>query len=826
MRFQTKILLLSTSGIALTGLAIAATVLYQEKKLDAQVTAELDIQGQSECAKIAKDVYLMLRVQDQNIKKRVRSDLAVATDLLKQTGGVTLSKDTITWNAIDQLSRQAQSVTLPKMLLGNQWLGQNRDSSAESPLVDKLQSLVGSTCTIFQRMNSSGDMLRVCTNVKAADGTRAIGTFIPATNPDGSPNPVVRAVMRGETYVGRAFVVNAWYLTAYEPIYDEQRQIIGALYVGVKQEDVPELRQGIMDVVVGKTGYVYILGGSGAEKGHYIISQKGQRDGENIWDAKDADGNLFIQSIVGKAMITKNGECAFQRYPWRNQGEERARWKVAAVTYFEPWDWVIGVGAYEDDFHEARSRVTGTIRQMIVYSCLCALGAFVVCGGASLIVSRRITEPLVDTVTTMEAVAAGDYAQRLNVASKDEIGRMGAAINATLDSLITPLSDAAGYIDRISKGDIPEKIVANYRGDICNNMKNNLNQCIEAINGLIVESTALAQAAVRGELDVKADDSRFHGKYREIIRGMNGMLEGFSTPIRDIAKTLMCMAKKDFTQPVTAEYPGLYGRLRDDVNLMVGNMRDALGQITESANQFAEGSRVIAESSQTLAQAAQSQSASVQEMTASIEELARSVDAVKENANEANTVANESNSLAEQGSIAVQKSSESMGQIRNSSAQIAEIIQVISEIASQTNLLALNAAIEAARAGEHGMGFAVVADEVRKLAERSNQAAREISALIKESTGRVEEGAHLSDETSQSLKQIIQAAEATAAKIAEIATATVQQACNAKEVSKAIQIVSQATEQAATGSEQMASSSQELGAQAETLRELVSQFKV
>jgi methyl-accepting chemotaxis protein len=164
--------------------------------------------------------------------------------------------------------------------------------------------------------------------------------------------------------------------------------------------------------------------------------------------------------------------------------------------------------------------------------------------------------------------------------------------------------------------------------------------------------------------------------------------------------------------------------------------------------------------------------------------------------------------------------------IRGSSTQITEIIQVIAEIASQTNLLALNAAIEAARAGEHGMGFAVVADEVRKLAERSNQAAGKITTLIKESTQQVEKGAQLSDETGEALKKIVEGVQTTAARIAEIATATVQQASNTEEVSKAIQGISQVTEQAAAGSEQLASSSEQLGAQAQALRDLVGKFTV
>lgn len=119
------------------------------------------------------------------------------------------------------------------------------------------------------------------------------------------------------------------------------------------RESTALLRQSILGAVVGKTGYVFVLGGSGENRGRYIISYQGQRDGEDIWDARDNDGRPFIQSLIAKAKTTKNGELATERYAWRNPGEDRPRWKVVAVTYFEPWDWVIGAGAYEDDFLEA-----------------------------------------------------------------------------------------------------------------------------------------------------------------------------------------------------------------------------------------------------------------------------------------------------------------------------------------------------------------------------------------------------------------------------------------------------------------------------------------
>ena len=135
-------------------------------------------------------------------------------------------------------------------------------------------------------------------------------------------------------------MVNKWYLTAYEPIMDDAKKVIGALYVGVPQESVTVLRESIMKTLVGKTGYVFVLDSAG----QYVISKDGKRDGENIWEAKDSNGVLFIQEMCKKA-IASNGTIVEQRYPWKNADDQTARMKVARLIYYEPWDWVIGAGS-------------------------------------------------------------------------------------------------------------------------------------------------------------------------------------------------------------------------------------------------------------------------------------------------------------------------------------------------------------------------------------------------------------------------------------------------------------------------------------------------
>lgn len=433
MSIKLKIICLTAlSCLVLLGVFMA-NILLQEKAVSSRVDKELDDIMLSSTKTVVLNVGSQLKTLNEVLLSEVKSGLKVSWNVMSQVGNPRLDyRNTVEWEAVNQYTKKIKKVRIPKMLVGQQWLGQNRSLAQTSPVVDEVKQLIGGTATIFQRVNEQGDMLRVCTNVEKLDKTRAIGTYIPATNPDGTANPVVKTLMSGQTFNGRAYVVNAWYLTTYEPIYDSNRKIIGALYYGIMQEKTEALRQGILNTELGDSGYIYVLD----RKGHYVISEDGQRDGENVWNTMDSEGNYFIQSIINKAVKLKDGEVAYERYKFTSPGNNEDKQKVAAILYFEPWDWIIGAGAYEEDFKATKVKMKEAIANMVYYGAIVGGIATVLILFAAVFVSGRISNPIIELTKAVDDISQGNLDRTIDITSSDETGKLASSFKRMQSSLV------------------------------------------------------------------------------------------------------------------------------------------------------------------------------------------------------------------------------------------------------------------------------------------------------------------------------------------------------------------------------------------------------
>ncbi|MCD4687864.1 MAG: Cache 3/Cache 2 fusion domain-containing protein [Desulfuromonadaceae bacterium] len=453
MKIRTKIIGMGLLLVLLTATSIVGIAMYQENVLKRNVGDEVDLLVRSEIKNVAQNVYLMCRTMQETLEQMLEHGLNVIADVATRQGDLDFKGSPTTWQAVNQFTDETTEVTLPKVLYNGSWLGRNADLNSPTAIVDEVTALLGVTCTVFQRMNEAGDMLRVATTVPGLHKNRAISTYIPRYNPDGSSNPVIDTLLKGETYTGRAYVVNAWYLTGYQPLWNPSgTKVVGALYVGQKQENVTSLRRGIMDIVIGQSGYVAVIGGKGGQQGKYIISRDGQRDGENLLQVDDALQKTQAEKYIQLAVSLENKQGAeaipvvMNRYVWQNSGDQGPRDKIAALAYFEPWDWIIIASAYEEDFYPVRQRMASALSNMIGWITGVASIIIVLSLLIGYYVARGIVRPLEKAMEVFEQIGQGRLDLQLNTEDQDEIGQLSRSFN----SMVVNLSDITASRDELN----------------------------------------------------------------------------------------------------------------------------------------------------------------------------------------------------------------------------------------------------------------------------------------------------------------------------------------------------------------------------------------
>ncbi len=429
----------------------------------------LIILGKESVAGTGDAVYNTASLMHDLLFKKLKEDLTIMEVEIEHIGSFYLDNNNkITTTIVNQVTKEKEEVEIPALVLGDKIIFNNFE------LVDQVKSMVGGTATIFQVL--PGKLLRVSTNVLKLDGTRAVGTYIPADS------PVYKSVMQGKTFYGKAFVVNDWYLTAYKPMKNALGEIVAVICVGVKIAS-PEFKHFLAETKAAKKGYFVVYNSAGK----YIYHPNESLLDKNIFDLPGGVGEAFKQAK----------DKDFVEYTW--QGEK----KVAYIRYFEPWDWYFEVGLTEEQMIKGLD-VELLTQNFIAGLILLGLSILIV-----FIIIRFVNKQLMEVASLSEKVAQGDYRVNFVYEAEDAIGILVKSFNTLVENTKNMLKEviegteqvglASSELNQVSQevaGNSEEmKTKAHKVTEITSSNVDNLNSISAAMEQLATNANTIASAA-------------------------------------------------------------------------------------------------------------------------------------------------------------------------------------------------------------------------------------------------------------------------------------------------------------------------------------------
>ena len=400
LKFSTKIYG-GIVGIVLITIVLMGSINYW------RMSNALEELGKEYISSTLERVRDALAMQNDITQAKINLDLDLMDMLVRPLGSFHLDKsEMIEMTIVNQITKVSERVRIPTLKIGNMKINNNFE------LVDKVKQMVGGTATIFQVL--PGKLLRVSTNVKKLDGSRAVGTYIP------SSSPVYQTVMSGQTFRGKAYVVNAWYLTAYKPMRDPSGKIVAVIYVGRKIMTLA-LKKFLKKVNVNGKGYLFAFNSRGEIMYHP--------------NNKMMHKNVKYFPFGQRMLQVKDG---FVEYKWK--GED----KISGIKYFKPWDWYFVCAISKSDLFFGMDEV------LLSSTGLSAILSLIFAVLLALIVIININKIMKKVSTACRKIAEGHYEIRIDYPADDAIGETVHAVHELARSIRDRIFIMESFRDGIS----------------------------------------------------------------------------------------------------------------------------------------------------------------------------------------------------------------------------------------------------------------------------------------------------------------------------------------------------------------------------------------
>lgn len=481
--------------------------------------------GETAIEQMSLSIYNSLDSYDKMLRKKLTVDTAVFKRLIAEQGSVSLDRDnTVSTIITNQITKATETVDLPKMKLGNGYI------TGSNELVDKVVDITGGSSTVFQLVDDK--LLRISTTVVKKDGKRAVGTYIP------SESPVYKSVVSGQTFRGKAYVVNDWYLTEYIPLKNDQNQLVGAIYVGQIMMTA-EIEQ-LLNSTRLNGGYFFSYSAKGNVLTHPTLAK-----GEDLF---------------GLVPALKDHKDGFKEY------EYKGTLRKAYVKYLSKWDIYLGLSMSHEDIIQGLD--TKMFKVNLVVGLLVILGSVAV----TFFLVRTINRPLVELAKKSALVGEGDYTIEFTAQSGDAIGHLAQSLGTMVEKSRALVKDIVSSSESLSSASIDLKTVSEQMvenavstSDIADEVSGHANDVSDNMNSV---SAAMEESTTNIDMIASASE--------EMGNTINEIASN-SAKARGITEEAVARAKNS--------HVGVQG---------LGEAAKAIGTVTETITEISEQTNLLA----------------------------------------------------------------------------------------------------------------------------------------------------------------------------------------------------------------------------------------